>query len=81
MFQYECLERGGKGMSGIEEHDLRLLLESEMWNTEGTACPSFPIIVSKFAKDLLNELKPIRSGLNREITLQYVAAGSAMCYS
>lgn len=78
MFQYECLERGGKGMSGIEEHDLRLLLESEMWNTEGTACPSFPIIVSK---DLLNELKPIRSGLNREITLQYVAAGSAMCYS
>lgn len=39
-------ERGEK-VSGIEEHDLRLLLESEMWNTEGTACPSFPIIVSK----------------------------------
>lgn len=44
-------------------------------------CPSF-FIVSKFAKDLLNQLKSIPTGLNAdtEITLQYDVLGRAMCY-
>ncbi len=44
-------------------------------------CPSF-FIVSKFAKDLLNQLKSILTGLNTdtEATLQYDVLGRAMCY-
>lgn len=65
-------------LSSFEELDLRLLLECELWNTEGTACTAvsqfFPSIVSKFAKDLLNQPK-IHSGwiknADAEITLQY----------
>lgn len=43
-------------------------------------CPSF-FIVSKFAKDLLNQLKSILTGLNldTDITLQYDVLGGAMC--
>lgn len=43
-------------------------------------CPSF-FIVSKFAKDLLINLKSILTGLNMdtEITLQYDVLGRAMC--
>lgn len=65
-------------LSSFEELDLRLQLECELWNTEGTACTAvsqfFPSIVSKFAKDLLNQPK-IHSGwiknADAEITLQY----------
>lgn len=71
----------GKGRKSVWYRGARLEAAVGIRNVKHRACPSFPIIVSKFAKDLLNELKPIWSGLNREITLHYIAAGSAMCYS